>query len=115
MTIADLESYLVGLGHSVDLITGADGQPYSVIRAVCITAGPLAGQTCDIAIARTESAPYLPPPAVHTRPALVSMGTFAAQPSSIGPDWQYLSRRYDRPATPKGIWVHILTILAELR
>jgi hypothetical protein len=114
MTIDDFEAHVTGLGHSVEPITGADGQTYTVIRSGPAPTGGLAGQTCDVAIVRTGSVPYVPPPAIHSRPALVPMGLLATQPSAIGPDWQYWSRRYDRPVTARGLWIHILTILREV-
>lgn len=114
MTIDDLDAYVTGLGFTVESLTGDDNGHYSVIRAVVVPAGPHKGTTCDVAILRSASVPYVPPSAVHTRPALVPMGTQSAQASGVGPEWQYLSRRFDRPATPKALWIHILTVLGEL-
>jgi len=114
MTIDEFETYVAGLGHVVEPLAGADGQTYTVIRSVRDPAGALAARTCDVAILRNGSVPYIPPSAIHTRPALVPMGTLATQPSAIGPEWQYWSRRFDRPVTAKGLWIHILTILGEV-
>jgi hypothetical protein len=42
------------------------------------------------------------------------MGTRNTQASKLGPDWQYWSRRFDRPPTPQRLWTHILTVLTEV-
>jgi hypothetical protein len=78
-----------------------------VIRQVTITAGSLAGRACDVGLARCQSVPYVVAPAIHTRPALVPMdmsGPLHTQASALGPDWQYWSRRFDRPPTPQRVW-----------
>ena len=116
MKADDLETYLKGLDLTVEVLQGADTQPYTVVRDLTITKGSLAGQMCDVAIQRTEAEPYVMPPAIHTRPHLMPNGAAppASQPSGIGPEWQYWSRRYDRVPTPKGIWTHVLTVLGEV-
>jgi len=103
-----------GLGFTVDPLRGVDGQEYTVIGSVTVKTGALRGQTCDVAIQRSGSIPWIPPAAIHTRPILVPMGTAATQASGIGPEWQYWSRRFDRPATPTNLWTHILTVLGEV-
>lgn len=116
MTPDDLENYLRSIGRTVESITGTDGTPYTVVRDITITKGSLATKTCDVAIARPAGEPYVMPSAIHTRPALLPMDSsppHSTQPSNIGEDWQYLSRRYDRVPTPKNIWAHVLTILGE--
>lgn len=114
MTIEEFEAYVDRLGYTVEPVEGSDG-PYVAIRGIAITTGALAGRTCDVAVRREQSVPYIPPAAIHTRPALVSMGTLNTQASPIGTDWQYWSRRFDRPVTPVNLWTHILTILSEVR
>ncbi len=117
MTPDDLDSYLRGLGYDVEVITGADGHPYSAIRNVKLTRGSLAGTVCDLAIQRPTGDPYVMPSAIHPRPALVAMdtsGPLKTQSSGIGSDWQYWSRRYDRQPEPKTIWTHILSVLGEV-
>lgn len=114
MTIDDLDAYVTGLGLNVESLTGADNQAYIVIRAIKVPTGVKKGTTCDVAIARSACVPFIPPPAIHVRPVLVPMGTQSAQASGIGAEWQYLSRRLDRPVTPKALWTHILTVLGEL-
>lgn len=113
MTADEFEAYLRGLGLSVETMTGADGGRYIAIMSFTIPTGGLAGRTCDVAVRREESVPYIPPAAIHTRPALLPMGTRNTQGSPIGPDWQYWSRRFDRPPTPARLWTHILTVLTE--
>ena len=118
MTIDDFDQFLRVLGLTVEIIRGADGQLYSVIRDYELTTGALHGRRCDIAIRRNESVPFVPPAAIHTRPHLVPMSMdepLRTQESGIGPDWQYWSRRYDHRPTPKELWAHILTILCDDR
>jgi len=117
MTDTDLEEYLRGLDYTVEAAQDTNGNPYIVIRDVRLGAGALAGRSCDIALARCQTVPYVVPPAIHTRPALVPMdtvGPLKTQASPLGADWQYWSRRFDRPPTPKAIWTHILTIFNEV-
>ena len=117
MTDADLEEYLRALGLTVESAQDPANNTYIVLRAFTIPTGPLAGQTCDIAIARCGTIPYVFPPAIHTRPALVPMNTaapLATQGSPLGADWQYWSRRFDRPPTPQAVWAHVLTIFGQV-
>lgn len=117
MTDDELELYLRGLGLSVEAAQDSSGNPYIVICGIVIPSGPLKGRTCDLALARCQTIPYVVPPAIHTRPALVPMdmaGPNKTQTSTLGPDWQYWSRRFDRPPTPKAIWTHILTIFSQV-
>ena len=117
MTDQALEEYLHGLGFTVETTHDSDGAVYVVVREVTVPAGSLAGRVCDIALARCQSVPYVCPPAVHTRPALVPMdttGPLKTQASKLGPDWQYWSRRFDRPSSPQRVWAHVLTVLTEV-
>lgn len=117
MTDSTLEEYLRGLGYQVEAAQDCHGAPYLIARDITITTGSLAGRTCDVALARCQSIPYLCPPAVHTRPALVPMdmsGRLRTQASSLGHEWQYWSRRFDRPPTPQRVWAHVLTVLGEV-
>lgn len=117
MTDAALEEYVRGLGHTVEAAQDPNGTPYLVVRNVTITTGSLAGRSCDVALARCQTIPYMCPPAVHTRPALVPMdmaGPLRTQPSPLGADWQYWSRRFDRSPSPQRVWAHVLTVLGEV-
>jgi hypothetical protein len=114
MTIEEFETYMRGLGFTVEVITGDDREAYTVVRSVAITRGGLRGRTCDVAMQRSQTAPFIPPAAIHTKPALVPMGTLSTQASPVGPDWQYWSRRLDRPVTPTNLWTHVNTILGEV-
>jgi hypothetical protein len=114
VTIDDLNAFVTGLGLKVESLTGVDNQAYTVIRAIKVPTGAKKGMTCDVGLLHSASVPFIPPPAIHVRPALVPMGTQSAQASGIGAEWQYLSRRLDRPVTPKALWTHILTVLGEL-
>ena len=118
MIADDLEAFLRDLGLTVEALVGEDGGTYTVVRGYIIPTGALAGRTCDIAIQRVETVPYVVPAAIHTRPHLVPMdGTepLKTTVSTIGSDWQYWSRRYDREAEPKKVWTHIITILTDER
>lgn len=114
MTSDDLDDFIRGLGHTVEISTDANGLNYTVVRNLELKKGSLAGKICDVAIARVTLVPYVLPSAIHTRPPLLEMDSaapFATQASVLGPDWQYWSRRYDRVPTPRGIWTHVLTVL----
>lgn len=113
MTIEEFEQYLTATGHVIEHANGADGQ-YTIIKSVPITAGSQAGNSCDVGILGAATNPWVPQSAVHVRPHLVQMGQVSSQASNLGPDWQYLSRRFDRSPTPKGFLAHILTVLSQL-
>jgi len=113
VTPDDLDSYLRDLGLTVEIINDSEGKPHTVVRQFTIPSGSLTGRICDVAIMRPPGVPYTVPAAIHTRPALVAMGTLSTQASPLGPDWQYWSRRFDHPPTPQLIWTHILTVLSE--
>ena len=118
MTIADFEEHVQGKGYVVEVIKGEDGNAYSVVRDVVLPSGALRDRRCDIAILRNEMVPYVPSPAIHTRPHLVHMDNkepLKTMKSEIGPKWQYWSRRYDHSPTPKALWAHILTVLCDER
>ena len=118
MKIEDFEAHIRGKGYTVEELAGSDGNYYSVIRNVRLPHGALAGKCCDIAIQRDQTVPYLPPPAIHTRPILVPMDMrepLRTQGSGIGSDWQYWSRRFDRRPEPWSLWAHILTVLCDER
>lgn len=115
MTNDELEAYLRTLGLTVEGLTGNDRQPYIVIRQYTIPAGSLAGRSCDVALLRTPAVPYVAPPALHTRPALIPLGQRNTSQSPIGPDWQYWSRVLRvQPPTPRTWVVHIATVLSEV-
>lgn len=113
MIIGELETHLTGAGYKHETVKCAAGD-YLVLRGVAIGGGTHAGKTCDVAIKRTSENPWVPDNCVHVRPALVTMGQASSQPSPVGPEWQYLSRRFDRAPTPKSFLAHILTVLGEL-
>lgn len=118
MKITDLEQYLRAAGQRVETLTGIDKQVYVVVKDVELPHGGLKGKRCDIAILRTEAEPYVAPTAIHTYPVLVPMvwqDPLKTRASSIGPGWQYWSRRFDRPCTPQSLWAYVLTILCDQR
>ena len=117
MNAEALEDYVRDLGYEVSLERDLSGTFYTVIHGVVIQRGSLRGRTCDVALARPASVPYAVASAIHTRPALVPMdmrGPLKTQPSPLGGDWQYWSRRYDHAPTPQQIWTHVLTVLGQV-
>ncbi|MGO8875494.1 MAG: E2/UBC family protein [Acidimicrobiales bacterium] len=117
LTSDSIEHYLRSVGLVVDVIQDTAGTQFTCVRGITIPAGSLRGRTCDVAIQRINTVPYTVPAAIHTRPALVPMrpgAPLGTQASSLGPEWQYWSRRYDRLPTAQGIWAHILGILSQV-
>jgi len=116
MTDDELEQFLRNLSLIVEAVQDSSGYQYIVVRGFVIPCGPLKDRTCDVALARCQTVPYVVPPAIHTRPALVPMdmqGPYKTQASALGPEWQYWSRRFDKPPTPQSVWTHILTVLNQ--
>jgi hypothetical protein len=117
MTADDLDAYLRELGLKIDKVVDDQGNEFTVVRDFEIPAGGLAGKLCDIALQRSTQVPYVVASAIQTRPALVAMNTadpLATQPSpTLGGDWQYWSRRYDQEVSPKRIWAHVISVLAD--
>jgi hypothetical protein len=117
MTADLLEEYIRNAGNEVVVIQDPAGTQFTCVRNVNVPAGPLRGRICDIAIQRINTVPYTVPAAIHTKPPLVPMSPgepIGTQPSTLGPEWQYWSRRYDRPPTVQGIWAHMLGILSKV-
>jgi hypothetical protein len=113
MVFNELERHVQALGFTTSRIL-ANNQSYLLIQGVPISAGSHAGQHCDVAVRDTGGNPWLPEAAVHVRPHLARMGERASKASPLGGDWQYLSRRFNRPPTPQTFYAHILTVLEEL-
>ena len=114
MTPDDLDTHLTALGLTVETI--ADGgwpDLHRRPRTSPFRPDRLAGRVCDIAILRPAGVPYTVPAAIHTRPVLVPMGERTTQASPLGAEWQYWSRRFDRPPSPRAVWTHVLTVLGE--
>jgi hypothetical protein len=112
MVVGDFEAYLKEAGWTVELAT-AGGHAFLVVRAMPITGGSHKGEERDVGILRSTETPWVPQAAVHVRPHVVPMGQFNSQASPLGSDWQYLSRRFDRPPTPRSLLAHIFTVLSE--
>jgi hypothetical protein len=118
MTADDFEQHLRQIGFTVEQLTGADNDVYTVIRDFEVPTGALQDKRCDVAMLRVSADPYVVPSAIHTRPALVAMDgsePVVTQGSGIGPEWQYWSRRFDHTPTPTRIWAHVLTVLCDPR
>jgi hypothetical protein len=116
MTHEELHAYLAARGFKVETLVGPDGNRYSLIHDYEIRFGTLSGRRCDVALQIVPSVPYVAPPAIHTRPALVPMDTqrYRTQPSGLGADWQYWSRLLRGQPSPRSIVAHIATIFSEV-
>jgi hypothetical protein len=90
------------------------GQIYFLVRGIPLIGGANDGKTCDVAILRTAGDPWVPESVVHVKPHLVPMGQKASHPSPLGGEWQKLSRRFDKPVTPKNFLTHIYTVIGEI-
>ncbi|HZR82576.1 MAG TPA: hypothetical protein VFD92_15885 [Candidatus Binatia bacterium] len=112
MTVDEFEQHVQRSGLVVERLT-VGGQIYLHLNGVRIAGGRHSGTECEVAILRTTEVPWAPEAAVHVRPHLVTMGQMNSQTSPVGSDWQYLSRRFDKPGTPKNFLAHILKVLAE--
>lgn len=116
MTSDEIEEHFRALDWAVERVTGADGASYTVVRDYRIPAGSLAGRVCDIALGRVATVPFVMPPVIHTRPALVpmDMGRYRTQQSPVGAEWQYWSRVLRVQPSPRAIVIHIATIFSEV-
>lgn len=114
MTNEELEAYFRSLGWQVEELAAPNGARFLTVRDYVIPSGSMAGRTVDVAIERSSAVPYVVPPAVHIRPALVPMGNYNTQQSPLGSDWQYWSRVLRGHPTPQRIVTHIATILSEV-
>lgn len=113
MTNEELEAHFQSLGWKTEhCLVGS--QTFIIIRDYMIPTGNHIGRTCDVAIERTTTIPYVSPPAIHTRPALVPLSTLNTMQSPLGPDWQYWSRLVRVQPTPQKIVAHIATIFSEV-
>jgi hypothetical protein len=113
MVFAELESHLIEIGLSIESL-GPNEQSFMVIKNVRIPGGSHDGELCEVAIRRSDQNPWLPEAQIHVRPHLTPMGQNSSQASPLGTEWQYLSRRFDPPPTPRTYYAFILTALGEL-
>jgi len=109
-----LVEHFKNLGYVVDIVDGTDRQKYIVIRDYNIKMGSLIGKKCNVGILWVTTTPYVAPPAIHTNPALVSMGQKNTQASGIGTEWQYWSRILRGKPCPQAMMAHIATIFNEV-
>lgn len=117
MSTDELQAHMQALGWKVERLLGKDQNTYLVVRDYIIPAGSFAGGRCDVAILHVTTIPYVPPAAIHIRPALVAMdmqGSLRTQQSTISREWQYWSRTVRGQATPRGMVAHIATVLSEV-
>ncbi len=112
MNADEFERHVQGAGRLTEDVT-VGNQVFLCVRDVPVIGGPNDGKSVDIAILRTPGEPWVPESAVHVKPHLVSMGQRASHGSPLGPEWQKLSRRLDKPPTPKNLLAHIYTVLGE--
>jgi len=113
--MADIGRFIADkLGLETEQVSGANGNNL-VIKNAVVPSGRLAGRTCDVAIAVTNSQPFNPPPYFHTRPPLVDNGPAnGTQAGQISPEWQYWSRKWTSPPrSPEDVWAWILTALTQ--
>lgn len=110
----DIEAFFSEkLGLRVDYLKGNNGDNL-VIHDVTIPAGALTGKVCDIALQCTDSLPFMPRPAFHTKPPLAAAGTNGTQAGQITPEWQYWSRQWPKaPLSADEIWAWVLTALTQ--
>jgi hypothetical protein len=105
MTLDELDQHLFAIGKQIETKTvGSD--VYTVIKGFAAN-----GTTYDVGVKRTSGTPWLPEAALHVRPHRVAMGASSSQASPLGNEWQYLSRRFERPPTPQSFIAHIITVL----
>ena len=107
------------LGWFTEFFFGEDNREYVVIKDYNISIGHLKDCKCDVAFMSSSSVPYVFPPAIHTKPALLPMNMNNAKiktkASPIGAGWQYWSRRLNKKHTPKNIVAHIATIFRDVK
>ena len=114
MVFSEFEAYVKGLGHPIETVQ-VSGASFLIVKDVRIPeGGSHAGEACEVGLFRSMDIPWLPEAKIHVRPHLTPMGQRSTQASPMGSEWQYLSRRFDKPPTPKTFYAHILTVLAEL-
>lgn len=117
MSSESLIEYFKSLNWHVEEILGSDGLYYTVIKDYHIYVGSLAGKSCDVAIQKNNTIPFVLSSAIHTKPHLVPMNMESAlrtQSSGIGAEWQYWSRALNKEQTPQNIVAHIATIFSEV-
>ena len=115
MTNGDLEAHFQSLGWEVGH-RAVGSQEFIIIYRYMIPVGSLIGRSCNLAIERVSTIPYVAPPAIHTCPALVpmDMSSFRTMQSVLSPDWQYWSRLVRGQPTPQRIVAHIATVFSEV-
>lgn len=114
MTNEAIVNYFQFLGYGVEEMNDRNGSIYLVVRSYAIPIGPLAGRVCDVAIQKSSTVPYVAPAAIHTKPHLITMGSFNTQGSNLGPEWQYWSRKLRDQSHPRNWVTHIATIFSEV-
>ncbi len=113
--MADIERFAAEkLGLTTKHVKGSNGENL-ILKNVVVPGGRLAGKSCDVAIAITNSVPFNPLPYFHTRPSLVDNGPAnGTSAGKISPDWQYWSRRWSAPPrSPEDVWAWVLTALTQ--
>lgn len=111
MNIIDFEKHLADAGYTFEIRKDSANEDFIVIKGIVPTTGNNKGTSFDVGIKRTTETPWVPQSAVHVQPAIP--GAAASQGSPLGAGWQYLSRRYERPPTPKAFLAHILTVVGQ--
>jgi hypothetical protein len=112
MVIQDFERYMQAAGYELRTVPAGSGS--YLLLTVLVPSGSNKGRSCEVAVKRSDANPWVPESAVHVKPHLVPMGQRSSQGSELGAEWQYLSRRFERPPTPKAFFAHLLTVIGEL-
>lgn len=105
MLLTDLDKHFGDIGLATETKV-VNGDTFTVITTAASN-----GTTYQVGFKRTAGTPWVPESALHVRPHRVAMGQLSSQASPLGSDWQYLSRQFNRPPTPKSFLAHILTVL----
>jgi hypothetical protein len=117
MILSEFEEHVRSLGYVAERTSDGAGAEYLVIRSIEIPRGALKGRVCDVALQAVATDPFVVPAALHVRPIMLPMRggePYGTQASPLGDDWQYWSRRLDRPPTPEVVWAHVMTVLTEV-
>ena len=85
-----LAKELEKIGYAIDISFRQHG--VVVIKEFKILAGRHAGVLASIGIPAADY-PFTAPAGIHVRPMLAPIGQNNINPSPLGPDWQYWSRR----------------------
>lgn len=113
MEVEDFASHARSVGLEVREVSAGNGEVYLLLVGLEHQRTDGNVVKVDVAIAKVGGSPWVPPPALQLRPHLIAMGQLNCQPSPLGDEWQYASRRFDLVPTPKTLLAHVYTVLGE--